>query len=150
MSLMLIRSNNTFVNKTAKTLLPLSVCPCSSNSSYNCYMANVYAVYPGQVLHINLIISPRWSEPSSTIIAANTKDDYCSILDSYQLSQTHTNNGCNRYSYTIWPTFKLLHVIIIMQLLIYMYIKMLSLFRFTRFFRLSSSATCDKWALLFL
>ena len=66
-------------------------------------MTNVYAIYPGQVLHINLIISPRWSELSSTIIAANTKDDDCSILDSYQLSQTHTNNGCNRYSYTIWP-----------------------------------------------
>ena len=50
-----------------------------------------------------LIISLRWSELSSTIIAANTKDDDCSILDSYQLSQTHTNNGCNRYNYTIWP-----------------------------------------------
>ena len=50
-----------------------------------------------------MIVSPRWSKLSSTIIAANTKDDDCSILDSYQLSQTHTNNGCNRYSYTIWP-----------------------------------------------
>ena len=97
------RMNNTFVNKTTKRLIPLSVCPCLSNNSYNCYMANVYTVYPGQLLHINLIISPRWSELSSTIIAANTKDDDCSILDSYQLSQTHTNNGCNRYSYTIWP-----------------------------------------------
>ena len=99
----IIRSNNAFVNKTTKRLIPLSVCPCLSNSSYNCYMANVYTVYPGQILHINLIISPRWSKLSSTIIAANTKDDDCSILDGYQLSQTHTNNGCNRYSYTIWP-----------------------------------------------
>ena len=99
----IIRVNNTFVNKTTQRLVPLSVCPCLSNSSYNCYMANVYTVYPGQLLHINLIISPRWSELSSTILAANTKDDDCSILDSYQLSQTHTNNGCNRYSYTIWP-----------------------------------------------
>ena len=99
----IIRMNNTFVNKTTKRLIPLSVCPCLSNSSYNCYMANVYTVYPGKILHINLIISPRWSELSSTIIAANTKDDDCSILDSYQLSQTHTNNDCNRYSYTIWP-----------------------------------------------
>ena len=99
----IIRSNNTFVNKTTKRLIPLSVCPCLSNNSYNCYIANVYAVYPGQVLHINLIISPRWPMLSSTIIAANTKDDDCSILDGFQLSQTHTNNGCNRYSYTIWP-----------------------------------------------
>ena len=99
----IIRSNNTFVNRTAQRLIPLSICPCLSNNSYNCYMANVYTFYPGQLLHINLIISPRWSELSSTIIAANTKDDDCSILDSYQLSQTHTNNDCNRYSYTIWP-----------------------------------------------
>ena len=99
----IIISNNVFVNKTTPRLILLSVCPCSSNSSYNCYMTNVYAVYPGQVLHINLIISPRWSELFSTIIAANTKDDDCSILDSHQLSQTRTSNGCNRYNYTIWP-----------------------------------------------
>ena len=99
----IMRMNNTFVNITTKRLIPLSVCPCLSNNSYNCYMTNVYAVYPGQVLHINLIISPRWSELSSTIIAANTKDDDCSILESYQLLQTYPTNGCNRYSCTIWP-----------------------------------------------
>ena len=104
----IIRNNNTIVKKTTKRLVPLSICPCLSNSSYNCYMANVYTVYPGQILHINLIISPRWSELSSTIIAANTKDDDCSILDGYQMSQTHANNGCNRYSYTIWPNSELI------------------------------------------
>ena len=99
----IVRWNNTFVNETVKRLVPLSVCPCLSNDNYNCYVANVYEAFPGQVLNINLIVSSRWSELSSTIIAANTKDDDCSILDSYQLSQTHANNGCNRYSYTIWP-----------------------------------------------
>ena len=34
---------------------------------------------------------------------ANTIDDDCSIVDGYQLSQIHFNNGCNRYSYTLWP-----------------------------------------------
>ena len=99
----IVRWNNTIINETVKRLIPLSVCPCLSDYNYNCYMANVYEAFPGQVLNINLIISSRWSELSSTIIAANTKDDDCSILDSYQLSQTHLNNGCNRYSYTIWP-----------------------------------------------
>ena len=99
----IIKSNNTFLNKTTERIVPLSICPCLSNVSYSCYIANVYVIFPGQVLHITLIVLPRWSELSSTIIAANTKDDDCSILDSYQLSQTHTNNGCNRYSYTIWP-----------------------------------------------
>ena len=98
-----IALNNSFVNKTMKRFVPLSVCPCLSNDSYSCYMTNVYAVFPGQTLHMNLIVSPRWFKISSTIIAANTKDDDCSILDSYQLSQTISNNGCNRYSYTIWP-----------------------------------------------
>ena len=100
----IIKFNNTFVNKTAiKRLIPLSICSCLSNSSYNCYEAHVYSVFPGQVLYINLIISPRWSDVFSTVVAANTIDDDCSIVDGYQLSQTHFNNGCNRYSYTIWP-----------------------------------------------
>ena len=99
----IVRWNNTFVNETVNRIVPLSVCPCLSNDNYSCYMADVYEVFPGQVLNINLIVSSRWYELSSTIIAANTKDDDCSILDSYQLSQTHPNNGCNRYSYTIWP-----------------------------------------------
>ena len=99
-----VKSNNTFVKKTfKKRLIPLSVCPCLSNGSYNCYEAHVYSVFPGQVLHMNLIVSPRWSDVFSTIVAANTIDDDCSIVDGYQLSQTHFNNGCNIYSYTIWP-----------------------------------------------
>ena len=103
----LVQSNNTFVNKiTKKRLIPLSVCPCLNNSSYNCYEAHVYSVFPGQVLHMDLIISPRWSELSSTIVVANTIDDDCSIVDGYQLSQTHFNDACNRYSYTIWPNNK--------------------------------------------
>ena len=98
------KSNNTFVNKTTENrLIPLSVCPCFNNGSYNCYKAPVYSVFPGQELHIKLIISPRWSKLSSTVVVANTVDDDCSIVDGYQLLQTHFNNGCNRYSYTLWP-----------------------------------------------
>ena len=100
----LIKSNNTFVNKTTeKRLIPLSVCPCFNNSSYNCYEAHVYSVFPGQVLHMNLMVSQRWSKLSSTIVVANTIDDDCSIVDVYQSSQMNFNHGCNRYSYTIKP-----------------------------------------------
>ena len=53
---------------------------------------------------MQLIVPPRWSNAhSTTLVAANTMDDDCSIVDGSQLSQTHFNNGCNRYSYTIWP-----------------------------------------------
>ena len=100
----IVKSNHTFVNKeNKKRLIPLSVCPCLSNGSYNCYEAHVYSVFPGQLLHMNLIVSPRWSDVFSTIVAANTIDDDCSIVDGQQLSQTHFNNGCNIYSYTFWP-----------------------------------------------
>ena len=100
----IVKSNNTFANKTSKErLIPLSVYPCLSNGSYNYYKAHVYSIFPGQVLHMNLMVSPRWSDVFSTIVAANAIDDDCSIVDGYQLSQTHFNNGCNRYSYTIWP-----------------------------------------------
>ena len=104
---LIVKSSNTFVNKTTeKRLIPLSVCQCFNNGSYNCYEAHVYSIFPGQELHMNLIISPRWSKLSSTIVVANTVDDDCSIVDDYQLSQTHFNNGCNRYSYTIKPNNK--------------------------------------------
>ena len=101
-----VKYNNTFVKKNnTKRVIPLSVCPCLNNSNYNCFMAHVYLIFPGQVLHINLKVSPRWYGVYnySTLVAANTIDDDCSIVDGSQLSQTHFNNGCNKYSYNIWP-----------------------------------------------
>ena len=58
---------------------------------YNCYTASLGSLFPGQMLHIKLIVSQRWSNLSSTIIAANTKDDDCIITDSNQLSQRTMN-----------------------------------------------------------
>ena len=60
-------------------------------------------------MHIHFIVSSLWSDLYSTtvtLVVTNTIDDDCSILDGFQLSQTHLNNGCNRYSYTIWPKSK--------------------------------------------
>ena len=100
----IIQYDNTYINKTSKRFIPTSVCPCSRNGSYNCYDANLGSIFPGQTLHIQLIIPHQWSTSSSTIIVANTKDDDCSIVDSYQLLQSHPiSHGCNNYSYTIWP-----------------------------------------------
>ena len=102
----IIKYNNTFVNKnTIKRKIPLTVCPCLNNSNYNCFMAQVYSIIPGQILYINLKISPPWyyAYNYSKLVAANTIDDDCSVVDGSQLSQTYYNNDCNRYSYTIWP-----------------------------------------------
>ena len=101
----IVKYNNTFVSKNnIQRDIPLSVCPCLNNTNYNCSVAYVYTIFPGQVLHINIIVSPWWKNlHSTTLVAANTKKDDCSIVDGFQLSQTHLNNDCNRYSYTIWP-----------------------------------------------
>ena len=101
----IIKFSNTFVSKGTKRFVPLSVCPCGlQNGSYDCYEANLGSVFPGQTLHIKLIVSQKWSQVSSTIVVANTKDDDCGIVDSYQLSQIRPiNSGCNNYDYTIWP-----------------------------------------------
>ena len=99
--------SNTYVNKNnIKRLIPLSICPCLSNTSYNCSVTHLYSTFPGQVLQIYFIVSLLWSDLYSTtvtLVATNTIEDDCSIVDGSQLSQTHHNNGCNRYSYTIWP-----------------------------------------------
>ena len=101
----IIQYDNTYINKTSKRFIPTSVCPCSQNGSYNCYDTNLGSVFPGQTLHIQLIIPHQWSTSTPAIIVANTKDDDCSIVDSYQLSQSHPiSHGCNNYSYTIWPS----------------------------------------------
>ena len=61
--------NNTFVSiNTTERVIPLTVCPCLNNSSYNCFKANVYSILPGQVLHVNLKVSPQWSDHHSTTL----------------------------------------------------------------------------------
>ena len=87
--------------------IPLSVCPCSNYSS-SCYSPNLNSIYPGQTLHVSLIVrkesTKRQSHLITTLVADNEPTDNCSITESYQLSQTHFNHGCNNYSYTIWPS----------------------------------------------
>ena len=101
----IIKFNSVYINATSERFVPLSVCPCLQNSSYNCYIANLGSVFPGQTLHIQLIISQQWSKISSTITVANTKDDDCSIVNNDQLLQSpFISHGCNNYSYTIWPS----------------------------------------------
>ena len=102
-----IKSTNTVINNTSERIIPLTVCTCKQKDTYNCYDANLGSVFPGQTLHIKLFVSHWWSSRSTsslTIIVTNTKDDDCSIVDNYQLSQSHPiSHSCNNYSYTIWP-----------------------------------------------
>ena len=95
------------VNRNSTRRIPLSVCPCY-NSSSSCYSPNLTSVYPGQTLHVSLIVRKENLKQHSitTLVVANIQADDCSITESHQLSQTHLNHGCNNYSYTIWPSHK--------------------------------------------
>ena len=83
-------------------MIPLSVCPCTNSINYNCYTPNLGSLFPRQTLSIKFIVSWEWINWVATIhlyVVANTLDDDCSIVDSYQLSQTHLNHDCNTYKY---------------------------------------------------
>ena len=103
-----LQIDRTVVNRNFTRRIPLSVCPCSDSSS-NCYSPNLNSIYPGQTLHVSLIVRKenlKQQNPSTTLMVANTQEDDCSIIESYQLSQTHLSHGCNNYSYTLWPSHK--------------------------------------------
>lgn len=105
----IILSQNIVINKTGERLIPLSVCPCVTSSNTSCYSPNLGSLFPGQTLKTKLIVRKQTKIPnnsSTTLVVANTPDDDCSIIDSYQLSQAHLNTGCNEYTYTIWPSHK--------------------------------------------
>ena len=97
------------VDGNATRRIPLSVCPCSNYNS-SCYSPNLNPIYPGQTLHVSLIVRKKnarqQNHPITTLVVANEPTDDCSITESHQLSQTHYNHGCNNYSYTIWPSHK--------------------------------------------
>ena len=98
--------NNIVISKADNRTLPLSVCPCTNFTDYNCYSPNLGSLFPGQTLDINFIVSKEWVYApyiSTTLIVANTLDDDCRVVDSRQLSQTCTHD-CNTYKYTIWTS----------------------------------------------
>ena len=103
-----LQIDHTVVNKNSTRRIPLSVCPCSDSSS-SCYSPNLNSIYPGQTLHVSLIVRKenlKQQNPATTLVVANRQEDDCSITESYQLSQTHLSHGCNNYSYTLWPSHK--------------------------------------------
>ena len=104
-----MKIKNMLVNKTTKRLIPLSVCQCFNTTDYDCHSPNLGSVFPGQTMIIKLLVEKKYLQkdnPSTTIMVANTPNDECSVVNSYQLSQTYFNHGCNGYNYTIWPSYK--------------------------------------------
>ena len=99
--------NNIIVSREENRSIPLSICPCTDSSDFNCYLPNLGSVFPGETLNVKFTVSKQWSYMSyyaTTLVVANTLDDDCSVVDSHQLSQTHLISDCNTYEYTIWPS----------------------------------------------
>ena len=107
--------NNRVISKDKERPIPLSICKCAKPNpqlggeydsiDHDCYSTHLGEIYPGQTLKVELIIPKQWYHNLSAIkiVAHNTEEDDCSIVDTFQLSQTHFNHNCNNYSYTLWP-----------------------------------------------
>ena len=103
--------NNTVISEKTKRPIPLSVCQCKTGVEYddydiNCSSPHLDSIFPGQTLKVELMVDKQWLHhnlSAVTVIVHNTEDDDCSVLDTFQLSQTHLNQECNNYSYTLWP-----------------------------------------------
>ena len=112
--------NNTVISKDKERPIPLSICKCATPScplpgakygsnDYDCYSSHLGSIFPGQTLKVELIVSNHWlynNLSALTIVVHNTEDDDCSVVDTFQLFQTHLNYECNNYSYTLWPKIK--------------------------------------------
>ena len=108
--------NNTVISKDKKRPIPLSICQCVNpgprsgvkygSNCHDCYSIHLGSIFPGQAIRVKLIVAKLWlyhNLSAITIVVHNTEDDDCSVVDTFQLSQTHLNHECNNYSYTLWP-----------------------------------------------
>ena len=108
--------NNTVISKDETRPIPMSICKCtrpslctdSTTIDHDCYSSHLGSIFPGQTIQVQLIVKKRWLRRNLStvnIIVHITKGNYhdCSIVDTFQLSQTHFNHECNNYSYTLWP-----------------------------------------------
>ena len=106
--------NNTVISKDETRPIPMSICKCTSPSlctysttiDHDCYLSHLGSIFPGQTIRVQLTVKKRWQHHNFsviTIVVHNTEEDDCSVVDTFQLSQTHFNHDCNNYSYTLWP-----------------------------------------------
>ena len=112
-----IYDNKAVSSKVSRRPIPMSICKCKkpgprsgtefdSEDHSDCYSPHLGSIFPGETLKVKLILKKSLSlhcRYPMPILAINTKHDDCSIVDLSQFSQTCFNNGCNSYSYTLWP-----------------------------------------------
>ena len=117
--------NNTVIGEHNKRPIPLSICKCmhpnpwsspemNSDDNYDCYSSHLGSIFPGQTLEAALVVKKQWPQyhnfSSINIVVHSTENDDCNVVNTFQLSQTHLDPGCNNYSYTLWPKTKSIKV----------------------------------------
>ena len=112
--------NNTIISENKIRPIPLSICKCvhpypwfgtqHSDDDHDCYSSHLGSIIPGQTLKVVLVVKIQWAQfqnfSAINVVVHNADDDDCNVVDTFQLSQTHLNHGCNNYSYTLWPKYK--------------------------------------------
>lgn len=95
-------AKNRLINETTTRKINMSICPCTSNQTYNCTAPNLGKIFPGQTINVSLIALKQNKTPF-TFVVVETKESGCGVVHISQLSQTHLTHNCNDYSYTLWP-----------------------------------------------
>ena len=85
-------------------IIPSSICKCASSSKYECTSHKLSKIFPGQTLLVNLLVPRLISSNMVTIVVetAHLPPNGCTITKAAEMTQTHTNIGCNQYKYTVW------------------------------------------------
>ena len=81
---------------------PSTICVCFEQS-YDCNVRTLGSAYVGVTMRLNFIFESD-SNISPTLQVVNDNDlliDSCKINNQNELSQTHSQHGCNEYSYTV-------------------------------------------------
>ena len=111
--------NNTVISEDEKRPIALSICKCVhinawsgaplSDYDHDCYSSHLGSIFPGQTLKVVLVVKKQLPQyhlnniSAINIVVYNTEHDDCKVVNTFQLSQTHLDHGCNNYGYTLWP-----------------------------------------------
>ena len=94
------------IDKDNMGAIPSSICNCLNSTNYTCRSHKAGEIFPGQTLHLNLIIPKlKLSMRYSAMITAEVvklPSNGCTIVSASEITQVHTNTGCNEYNYTVW------------------------------------------------
>ena len=97
--------SNSSIDKQYMGIIPSTICKCANATTYECTSHKLGQVFPGQVLKINLIVPRLLLSKHLVILIAETAHlppNGCRVVKASDITQAHTDTGCNQYNYTVW------------------------------------------------